>query len=161
MIYDLDSLIDKLNYLEEVPCTQWGFQAFFTDPFGGTKLTNVSYEPFTATYEWPTSAQDWAGLANANGGIYPLRFPNGGNITFTAATSGTDIDIYFRLEYNPFPDVDPAYDTGSITISGTDPKEYSVEIEPQGTNTFSSMIFYLQTRDQELSVYSEFDINTY
>ena len=78
-----------------------------------------------------------------------------------AATSGTDIDIYFRLEYNPHPDVDPAYNTGSITISGTEPKEYSVEIEPQGTNTYSSMIFYLQTRDQELVVSSEFDINTY
>ena len=148
-------------FSEEVPCTQWGFQAFFVEPFGGNLITNLSFEPFTATYVWPTSAEDWGGFANANGGIYPLRFPNGGNITFTAATSGTDIDIYFRLEYNPFPDVDPAYNTGSITISGTDPKEYSVEIEPQGTNTFSSMIFYLQTRNEELVVSSEFDINTY
>ena len=153
-------------FSEEVPCTQWGFQAFFTEAFGGTNLTNVSYEPFTATYELPSSAQSWGGFANSNGGIYPLMFTDGGNFTFTAATSGTDIDVYIRLERLPYLDsdpdrVEPSYNSSSVTISGTESKEYSVEIEPQGTNTFSSIIFYLQTRDQELVVSSEFDINTY
>ena len=78
-----------------------------------------------------------------------------------AATSGTDIDVYLRLEYEPFPDVDPAHDTSPTTISGTDPKEYTIEISPQGTNTYSSMIFYLMTRDQELTISSDIDINTY
>ena len=153
-------------FSEEVPCTQWGFQAFFTEAFGGTNLTNVSYEPFTATYELPSSAESWGGFANANGGIYPLMFPDGGNFTFTAATSGTDIDVFIRLERLPYLDsdpdrVEPSYNSSLVTISGTESKEYSVEIEPQGTNTFSSIIYYLQTRNQELSVSSEFDINTY
>ena len=148
-------------FSDEVPCTQWGFKAFFTEGFDGALVSDVSYEPFTATFEWPSSAADWAGFANANEEIYPLIFPNGGNITFTAATSGTDIDVYLRLEYEPWPDVDPAHDTSSITISGTDPKEYTIEITPQGSNTYSSMIFYLMTRDQELIISSDIDINTY
>ena len=148
-------------FSDEVPCTQWGFKAFFTEGFDGALVSDVSYEPFTATFEWPSSAADWAGFANANQEIYPLIFPNGGNITFTAATSGTDIDVYLRLEYEPWPDVDPAHDTSSITISGTDPKEYTIEITPQGSNTYSSMIFYLMTRDQELIISSDIDINTY
>ena len=44
-------------FSEEVPCTQWGFQAFFVEPFGGNLITNLSFEPFTATYVWPTSAE--------------------------------------------------------------------------------------------------------
>jgi hypothetical protein len=148
-------------FSDEVPCTKWGFKAFFTEGFDGALVSDVSYEPFTATFEWPSSAADWAGFANANEDIYPLIFPNGGNITFTAATSGTDIDVYLRLEYEPWPDVDPAHDTSSITISGTDPKEYTIEITPQGSNTYSSMIFYLMTRDQELIISSDIDINTY
>ncbi len=148
-------------FTEDVPCTQWGFKAYFTEQFGGALLSGVSYEPFTATFEWPSSAEVWAGFANSYQEIYPLTFPNGGNITFMAATSGTDIDVYLRLEYEPHPNVDPAHDTSPITISGTDPKQYTIEISPQGANTYSSMIFYLMTRDQELTVSSDIEIITY
>ena len=148
-------------FTEDVPCTQWGFKAYFTEQFGGALLSDVSYEPFTATFEWPSSAEVWAGFANSYQEIYPLTFPNGGNITFMAATSGTDIDVYLRLEYEPHPNVDPAHDTSPITISGTDPKQYTIEISPQGANTYSSMIFYLMTRDQELTVSSDIEIITY
>ena len=51
----------------------------------------------------------------------------------------------------PFPDVDPAYDSEIVTISGTTAKEYSVDIPSQGDNTYSSLIFYLKTRDQKLT----------
>ena len=149
-------------FSDEVPCTQWGFKAFFTDFFGNALISDVSYEPFTATFEWPSSAAEWAGFANSNQEIYPLTFPSGGNIAFTAATSGTDIDVYLRLEYEPHPgQVEPSHNTSPITISGTDPKEYTIEITPQGSNTYSSMIFYLMTRDQELTISSDIDINTY
>ena len=153
-------------FSEDVPCTQWGFQAFFTSPFLGAVLDDISYDPsFTATYQFPSSADRWAGFANSNQGIYPMTFPNGGSITFTAATDGVDIDVYIRLERLPYLNsdpsrVEPSYDASSITISGSDPNEYTIEIEPQGSNTYSSMIFYLLTRDQELTVLSEFDINT-
>lgn len=143
-------------FSEDIPCTQWGFQAFFTSPFSGAVLDDVSYDPsFTATYQFPSTADDWAGFANSNGG----------SITFTAATAGVDIDVYIRLERLPYLDSDPGrvrpdYDATSITISGSDPKEYTIEIEPQGSNTYSSLLFYLLTRDQKLTVSSEFDINT-
>jgi hypothetical protein len=57
----------------------------------------------------------------------------------------------------PFPDVDPAYDSEIVTISGTTAKEYSVDIPSQGDNTYSSLIFYLKTRDQKLTA-SDFKI---
>ena len=129
-------------FSDEVPCTQWGFKAFFTDFFGNALISDVSYEPFTATFEWPSSAAEWAGFANSNQEIYPLTFPSGGNIAFTAATSGTDIDVYLRLEYEPHPgQVEPSHNTSPITISGTDPKEYTIEITTQGSNTYRSMKF--------------------
>ena len=145
-------------YTEDVPCTDWvpSTNPFFTGVFDGAAISNVTYDPFGATYEWPSSAQSWAGFANDNGFIYPLSFPNGGSVTFTAATSGVDIDVRFRIEYDVWPDVEPAYDTNAVTISGTEPKEYTVEIPPQGSNTYSSMLFYLMTRDQELIVSSDF-----
>ena len=108
-------------------------------------------------FEFPSSAEGWAGFANDNGDIYPLEFPDGGKITFTAATEGTDIDVQFRFEYMPFPDVDPAYNSEIVTISGTTAKEYSVDIPSQGDNTYSSLIFYLKTRDQKLTA-SDFKI---
>ena len=81
-------------------------------------ISDVSYEPFTATFEWPSSAAEWAGFANSNQEIYPLTFPSGGKYTFTAATSGTDIDVYLRLEYEPHPgQVEPSHNTSPITIS--------------------------------------------
>ena len=152
-------------FTEDVPCTQWGFQAFFTSAFSGAVVEDVSYDPFTATYQFPSTADNWAGFANTNEEIYPMTFPNGGSITFTAATAGVDIGVYIRLERLPYLEsdpgrVEPSYDATSITISGSDPKEYTIEIEPQGSNTYSSLLFYLLTRDQELTVSSEFEINT-
>ncbi|MGB0259901.1 MAG: hypothetical protein ACPF99_00670 [Flavobacteriaceae bacterium] len=150
-------------YTEDVPCTDWApsTNPFFTGAFDGAVLSNVTYDPFGATYLWPSSAQSWAGFANNNEYIYPLSFPNGGSVTFTAATSGVDIDVRFRIEYDVWPNVDPAYDTNALTISGTDPKEYTVEIPPQGSNTYSSMLFYLMTPDQELIVSSDFQLTVY
>ena len=72
-------------------------------------------------------------------------------MTFTASTEGSDIDVRFRFEYKPYPDVDPSFETAVVTISGTTPKEYSVNIPSQGSNTFSSALFYLNTRDQKLT----------
>ena len=72
-------------------------------------------------------------------------------MTFTAATSGVDIDVWFRFEKNTWPDTEPSFETAVITISGTDAKEYTVEIPPQGDNTFNSALFYLNTRDQRLT----------
>ena len=142
-------------YTDEVPCTDWAPSPnpVFTGAFDGALVEETETG---TTFEWPSSAQSWAGFANDNTDLYPLSFPNGGSVTFTAATSGVDIDVRFRIEFDVWPDVDPAYDTPPTTISGTTPQEYTVEIPAQGSNTYSSLLFYLMTKDQELIVSSDF-----
>ena len=58
----------------------------------------------------------------------------------------------FRFEFNPYPDVDPAYDTDAITVAGADPMTYEIEVPEQGDNTFSSFLMYLNTQDVAVSV---------
>jgi hypothetical protein len=142
-------------YTGEVPCTDWApsQNPTFTGVFDGTEVNETE---LGTTFMWPSSAKSYAGFANENENIYPLSFPNGGSITFTAATSGVDIDVRFRIEFDKWPDVNPNYDTPAVTISGTSPTEYTVEIPAQGTNTYKSMLFYLMTNDQELIVSSDF-----
>ena len=43
----------------------------------------------------------------------------------------------------PFPDVEPSYNTVPVTIVGTDPTGYTVDIPSQGENTYSSFFFML------------------
>ena len=82
-----------------------------------------------------------------------MAFANGGRITFNGNTDGTDVTINFRFERLPFPDVDPAFSTSNITISGTDVTEYTVEIPPQdAANTYSSALLYLVTQDANVTL---------
>ena len=100
--------------------------AQFTGAFGGATVVNN-------VYTFPTGTEAWAGFANENASIYPLSFPHGGKITFTGQTAGTDVDIKFKLEFKPHPDTEPSYTTSNVTISGTDAKEYTIDIPSQGT----------------------------
>ena len=47
----------------------------------------------------------------------------------------------------PYPDVDPAFSTANVTISGTEEKTYSVDFDATGENTYSSLIMYIVERD--------------
>ncbi|MBL6646662.1 MAG: hypothetical protein ISP68_01720 [Flavobacteriaceae bacterium] len=128
------------------------------EPFEGSGAT---YDAETNVYEFPTGAQAWAGFANTDASIYPLAFVNGGKVTFTAATAGVDIVVNFRFEKNPYPDVDPAFSTANVTVSGTTATEYTVEIPPRpAEETYSSALFYLVTQDQALTA-SDFVITSY
>ena len=120
--------------------------ADFTDGSFGDAIVDAE----TETYTFPTGAQDWAGFAN-NADIYPLTFEEGGSITFTASAA-TPTNIRFRFEYQPFPDVDPAYDTANVLIDSPEATEYTIEIPSQGENTFSSFLLYLVERDQPVVV---------
>ena len=86
---------------------------------------------YKQTYSFPSGAQNYAGFANDNQNIYPLSFPSGGKVQFTANTP-TNAEIYFRFEANPWPDVDPAQNTNTVTIlaanSGTENNVYQVDI---------------------------------
>jgi len=119
--------------------------------FSGT-FDGSQYDGATNTYTMPTAAEDWAGFANQDGSIYPLSFPDGGSISFYGSTAGTDVDVYFRLEANPYPNTEPSVNTGSVTVSGTDAMHYMVDIPPQGENTFNSFLLYVETRDAPVTI---------
>ena len=99
---------------------------------------------------FPTAAVGHAGFANKNTEIYPLSFANGGEISFKASASAA-ANLKFRFEANPYPNVDPAYDTANIPITvaaGT----YTVTIPSQGANTFNSAILYIAERDITVNI---------
>ena len=112
--------------------------------FGGAVIAND-------VFEFPTSADSWAGYANTNDSFYPLSLPNGGIITFTGA-SNSPVGVRFRLEFNPYPDVDPAYNTSSVTVNGATESIYSIAIPSQGNRTFSSVILYLDNRNIPVTI---------
>ena len=47
--------------------------------------------------------------------MHPLVFENDGSINFAPA-SAVGVEVRFRFEYLPHPNVDPAYDTAVHTI---------------------------------------------
>ena len=124
----------------------------FDIPFGGVVFDG-------SQYWFPTNAQPWAGFGTSCSN-YPLSFPKGGSITFHAYAQDYDIDVRFRFEFHPFQDVDPdvdpsyfpdtesSYDTSPITINSIDFQSYTIDIPPQGENTFSSIILYIIQRDR-------------
>jgi len=118
--------------------------------FGG-----ATYEQ---TFTFPTGAEVWAGFANNNTSIYPLSFPNGGEVKFKA-TVAADAEVYFRFEKNPHPDVDPAIITANVSLLASNPDgtEYSVAIPDHATQTYSSALVYVVTRDVDV-VLSEISI---
>ena len=76
--------------------------ADMTGAFGGAVVENGD------TFSVPSSAESWAGFANNDLSIYPFSFEQGGVIEFVASVpSGDAVDVRFRLEYRPWPDVDP------------------------------------------------------
>ena len=104
-------------------------------------------------YTFPTGAEGWAGFANMNTDMYPLRFTEAGSITFNGSVAdGGSSNVRFRLEYNPHPDVNPAYDAAEVTVSGSTPTSYTVAIPSQGSNTFSSLIMYVVERDVAVTI---------
>ena len=117
----------------------------FTGVFGGTSMDGN-------TYLTPSGSETWGGFANEDVSLYPLSFTDAGEITFTGATAGTDAEVYFRFEYNPYPDTEPSFNTVAVTVSGTDETAYTVAIPSQGDNTFSSFLFYVTTLDSPVTL---------
>jgi len=121
--------------------TQTDYSPAMTGPFGGFAVDGD-------TYTFPAAAEGYAGVANDNSDIYPLAFEEAGKITFKASVpGGGDQEVRFRFEYKPYPDVDPAYDTTAVTVSGADEKTYEIAVPAQAGNTFSSFLMYLNVRD--------------
>jgi len=106
---------------------------------------------YAQTFTFPTGAQDWAGFANNNTSIYPLSYPNGGQVSFKA-TVAVDAEVYFRFEANPYPDVDPAIVTANVLLLASNPAEtvYTVDIPADASNTYNSALMYVVTRDVDV-----------
>ena len=131
-------------------------EIFDTD---GTTVTSTHFPIYEGVFDgtthvqsltFPTAAAGHAGFANKNTEIYPLSFANGGEISFKASASAA-ANLKFRFEANPYPNVDPAYDTANIPITvaaGT----YKVTIPSQGANTFNSAILYIAERDITVNI---------
>ena len=106
---------------------------------------------YAQTFTFPTGAQAWAGFANNNTSIYPLSYPNGGQVSFKA-TVAVDAEVYFRFEANPYPDVDPAIVTANVLLLASNPAEtvYTVDIPADASNTYNSALMYVVTRDVDV-----------
>ncbi|MCS5587701.1 MAG: glycosyl hydrolase, partial [Porticoccaceae bacterium] len=121
--------------------------AEFTEAFGGATFADGDL------FTFPSGAEEWAGFANMNMALYPFTLTDGGSLAFTGAVpSGGSVDVRFRFEYQPYPDVDPAYDTQTVTVSGATETAYSITIPFQGAKTFSSLIFYVVDRNAPVKV---------
>ena len=118
----------------------------FSGAFGGSTIESN-------TYTNPTGAEGWAGFANEDFSIYPLSFSENGEISFTGSTVGIeDAEVYFRFEYNPYPDTEPSFSTETVTISGSSEETYLVNIPTQGVNIYSSFLFYVITKDVQVTL---------
>ena len=116
--------------------------ADFSEAFGGAVVGD------DGAFSFPSGAESWAGFANENTSIYPFVFEYGGRIQFMASVpSGGSADVRFRFERLPHPDVDPAYNTEAVTVSGDAPTRYTIDVPAQGSKTFRSLILYLNDRD--------------
>ena len=146
LLYVVDR--DQPVMIKDVVVESYSAEDFadFKGTFGGaTVAENI--------YTFPATAEVWGGFANDNTTLYPLSFPRGGKITFSAGVpdGGTDNSIRFRFERLPFPDVEPSYNTSEVVISG-DEATYTIEIPAQGDNTFESFLLYIVERDSPVIV---------
>jgi hypothetical protein len=141
------------------PCTDDSASCIGYGPgaFGGAIVSETDSISFSegGVFIFPSGAEWWAGFAisGISSGTYPLSFMEAGSITFTGYISeGGSADIRFQLQFQEHPNVEPTYDTATVTVSGATPTSYTVEIPSQGNNTFSSLIMYLETVDVALTI---------
>ncbi len=125
--------------------------ADFSEAFGGTTAVDE-------VYTYPEGAESWGGFANMNTDLYPMDFPYGGEVVFTAAVgAGESADVRFRFENLPYSDADPSrvepsYNTEAVSVGTDVATEYRIEIPEQGENTFESLIMYLDTREVAVTI---------
>ena len=108
---------------------------------------------YSQTFNFPAAAEGWAGFANNSVDIYPLSYPNGGQVSFKA-TVAVDAEVKFIFEANPYPDVTPTVSTVNVTLLASNAANtvYTVAIPASATNTYNSAIMYVITRDVDVVI---------
>ena len=129
-----------------VDCDYHDSGIVFSGDFGGAYDCGNSYIV-------ATGSEGWAGFANEDTDMYPFSFPNGGTVTFTGSALDADVDVFFNFEYQPYPNVVPEFSTAAVTVSGSTPTAYSVDIPAQpADHTFSSLLLYLVELDRYVTL---------
>jgi hypothetical protein len=136
--YDASATVDDASCTFSDPTV-----ASFSREFGGF-LVDVD------TFTFPTGAEVWAGVANNNPGLYPISLEHGGTLTFTGSADA-DVNVFFNFQKNPYPDTEPSYTTGSVTVAAGS-ADYSIDLGSQGANTFSSLLMYIVERDAPVTI---------
>jgi hypothetical protein len=113
-------------------------------PFGDAMLDE-------STFTFPSYAQSWAGFANDNTSLYPFSFAEEGVINFTAS-SDQPVKVKFVFEYNPYPDVNPTFESSTVTVNGAC-QAYQATIPAQAAvNTYSSLLMFVIENDIPVTV---------
>ena len=123
--------------------------ADFSGVFNGT-----TYDAATSTFNFPRSAESYAGFANNNTTLYPFNFPYGGKITFTASVPNGDVGVYFKFEKDVYPDVEPRIHTDTVTVTGSTSATYTIEFSgsPVSSDTYKSFLMYLATKETDVII---------
>lgn len=121
--------------------------------FLGSRFGDASVNADTNTYNHETgpfkyggfSHDDTVSIAAGNLGAYPLTFAEDGKITFNGSVpGGGDNEVWFKFEYNPYPDVNPNFESTRVTVSGDETAAYEVTVPKQAADqTFSSWLMYI------------------
>jgi len=140
----------KITLLLALLISSIGFSQVIVSPiYDGTFGGNT----YSQTFNFPTGAENWAGFANNNVNIYPLSYPNGGQVSFRASVSA-DAEIKFVFEKDVHPNVTPSVSTANVTLLATNPANtvYTVAIPANATNTYKSALMYVITKDVTVSL---------
>ena len=113
---------DLNKFIDAVKCIAF----LITLTLSGTVLSNAAtWNGFSGAYvsgdnvfTVSSDADNWAGFANTNDSLNPISLPDGGIITFTAASSSS-VDILFRLERLEYPDVEPSYTASVVNVDNS------------------------------------------
>ncbi len=142
----------------DVSITETKIETYDTD---GTTILSTDFPVYegtfngtvyTQTFNFPTGAESYAGFANNNTDVYPISFSNGGKVTFKATVTA-DAEVYFRFEANVYPNVDPSYNTVNVALLASNNANTGYEVAiPATTDTYNSAIFYVVTRDVDVSM---------
>ena len=117
----------------------------FTDALGDAEVTGD-------TYLFPATAMEWAGFSNDQ--VQPFRFPNGGQISFTASApeGSTGVNVRFVFEHNFHPDIEPRFSLEPVLVSGPE-ATYTIEVPAQNAaNTYNMFLMYLEERDSPVNI---------